>query len=187
MSDDELRALWLRAGGTFHGPFVEFGEMGVTLLWPFLRELLAKAILEAVMSKSKLVPLSELEWIARQYDDSVTTATLADRLYDVCCTVRGILAVPNKDGEEIAALKSQPSDYAELIERLDLAAIASCSCSIKTPEIKYHNEHCVYRVLHDAAAAIGALERRVAEQAVKVSSDHAEAMAKTHKERPEHK
>lgn len=40
-SDDELRALWRAAGGSFHGPVVETGDMPESLLLPFLQALLA--------------------------------------------------------------------------------------------------------------------------------------------------
>lgn len=39
-SDDELRALWVKAGGEFYGPNVETGAMPESKLLPFLRELL---------------------------------------------------------------------------------------------------------------------------------------------------
>jgi len=41
MNDDELRALWRKAGGDFHGPRVETGTMPEAKLLPFLRELQA--------------------------------------------------------------------------------------------------------------------------------------------------
>ena len=40
-SDDELRALWRAAGGSFHGPVVETGDMPESKLLPFLRDLIS--------------------------------------------------------------------------------------------------------------------------------------------------
>jgi hypothetical protein len=39
LSDDELRAMWRKAGGSFHGPNVETGTMPESVLLPFLRAL----------------------------------------------------------------------------------------------------------------------------------------------------
>lgn len=43
MSDDQLRARWIEAGGEFHGPNIETGTMPEARLLPFLRSLLAPA------------------------------------------------------------------------------------------------------------------------------------------------
>lgn len=40
LSDDQLRAIWREAGGTFHGPLVEHGSITEAQLLPFLRSLL---------------------------------------------------------------------------------------------------------------------------------------------------
>ncbi len=40
MTDSELRGLWRKAGGNFHGPSVETGTMPEANLLPFLRELM---------------------------------------------------------------------------------------------------------------------------------------------------
>jgi len=39
MNDDQLRDLWRKAGGDFHGPIVETGTMPEAKLLPFLRSL----------------------------------------------------------------------------------------------------------------------------------------------------
>ena len=41
LTDDELRAYWRSAGGTFYGPRVEHGDMTEALLLPLLRQLRA--------------------------------------------------------------------------------------------------------------------------------------------------
>lgn len=40
MTDEDIRALWLSKGGSFHGPNIETGTMPEAQLLPFLRELL---------------------------------------------------------------------------------------------------------------------------------------------------
>lgn len=42
-TDEELRAIWRAAGGTFHGPHVETGSMSESKLLPFLRSLGAQS------------------------------------------------------------------------------------------------------------------------------------------------
>lgn len=44
LSDDALRALWLKQGGEFHGPNVETGTMPEANLLPFLRSLLGTVV-----------------------------------------------------------------------------------------------------------------------------------------------
>jgi hypothetical protein len=46
-SDNELRQLWLEAGGNFRGPHVETGFMSEEKLLPFLRDLLMHSPVEA--------------------------------------------------------------------------------------------------------------------------------------------
>lgn len=40
MTDEELKKMWLDAGGDFHGPNIETGTMPESSLIPFLRDLL---------------------------------------------------------------------------------------------------------------------------------------------------
>lgn len=40
LTDDDLRAIWRAAGGSFHGPNIEHGSMAEALLLPFLRRLI---------------------------------------------------------------------------------------------------------------------------------------------------
>ncbi len=55
----------------------------------------------------------------------------------------------------------------DLVARLNLACVASCSCLVKTPVIRYHEPLCPYRVMQEAATEIvglrSALEDRVSE------------------------
>lgn len=39
-SDDSLRTLWRQAGGSFHGPHIETGDMPEAQLLPLLRSLM---------------------------------------------------------------------------------------------------------------------------------------------------
>jgi hypothetical protein len=49
MNTQALRAIWLAAGGTFHGPLVEHGSINEEALYPLLKEVaLARAYNEAV-------------------------------------------------------------------------------------------------------------------------------------------
>lgn len=41
MTDHELRDFWRKAGGNFHGPYIETGTMPESQLLPFLRSLVA--------------------------------------------------------------------------------------------------------------------------------------------------
>lgn len=42
LSDDDIRAHWRAAGGEFHGPNVEHGDMPESKLLPYLRSLLSR-------------------------------------------------------------------------------------------------------------------------------------------------
>lgn len=46
LSDDDLRAKWRAAGGSFHGPHIETGTMPESKLLPFMRALLAREAVE---------------------------------------------------------------------------------------------------------------------------------------------
>lgn len=46
-----------------------------------------------------------------------------------------------------------------LIERLQTACIASCSCMTKTHEILYHKENCLYRILRESVDEIEGWEK----------------------------
>ena len=46
--------------------------------------------------------------------------------------------------------------------RLTRATVGSCTCTTKTPDVRYHDAQCLYRVLCDARAAIVALRERAA-------------------------
>jgi hypothetical protein len=48
----------------------------------------------------------------------------------------------------------------ELVKRLVVACVASCTCATKTHEPMHHDEACLYRVLMDAIAEIEASEGR---------------------------
>lgn len=48
MSTEELRAIWLAAGGTFHGRLVEYGSMNEEALYPLLKEVVYARRLEAL-------------------------------------------------------------------------------------------------------------------------------------------
>lgn len=57
------------------------------------------------------------------------------------------------------SLTSKQSDEQRpLVERLNLACVASCDCLVKTPVIHYHNPTCKYRVMQEAANALVALD-----------------------------
>ena len=43
LTDDDLRKMWRRAGGEFHGPNVETGDMPESKLLPFLRRLATRS------------------------------------------------------------------------------------------------------------------------------------------------
>ena len=40
ISDEELREIWRKKGGSFHGPNIETGTMPESILLPWLRELI---------------------------------------------------------------------------------------------------------------------------------------------------
>lgn len=42
-------------------------------------------------------------------------------------------------------------NHRTLIQRIEQACVASCSCVTKTPDWEAHEEDCRYRVLHEAA------------------------------------
>lgn len=44
--------------------------------------------------------------------------------------------------------------YHNLLHRLDLAMLGSCTCVTKTPDFTFHDEQCRYRVLSEASALI---------------------------------
>lgn len=48
-----------------------------------------------------------------------------------------------------------------LVDRLFLGQCASCSCLTKTLDVQYHDEHCRYRLLSEAADRIRILESAV--------------------------
>ena len=39
-------------------------------------------------------------------------------------------------------------------EKLLRKMVASCECSTKTPEVQYHDEMCLYRILNEAVNTI---------------------------------
>lgn len=47
--------------------------------------------------------------------------------------------------------------HSELTRRLARCTVASCRCMTKTPEVQYHAEDCLYRVLNEAIAVIDTL------------------------------
>lgn len=47
--------------------------------------------------------------------------------------------------------------HSELTRRLARCTVASCRCMTKTPEVQYHNEDCLYRVLNEAIVVIDTL------------------------------
>jgi hypothetical protein len=53
---------------------------------------------------------------------------------------------------------SSKEKVAPLVERLNLACVASCDCLVKTPVIHYHEPTCKYRVMQEAANALAALD-----------------------------
>lgn len=48
---------------------------------------------------------------------------------------------------------SMPND---LTLRLARCTVASCGCMTKTPEVRYHDESCLYRVLNEAIEVLDA-------------------------------
>lgn len=50
----------------------------------------------------------------------------------------------------------------DLMHRIALACVASCQCVTKTPQYEFHSLECRYRVLMEASARIGRLERAIA-------------------------
>jgi hypothetical protein len=42
----------------------------------------------------------------------------------------------------------------ELVGRLHVEMVARCNCDVKSPELKYHDKGCTFRVLGDAASYI---------------------------------
>lgn len=67
ISDDQLRELWRKAGGSFHGPIVEHGSIEEAKLLPFLRSLLqpnaaevGRLVHEAVAAAVKPLTPAEL-------------------------------------------------------------------------------------------------------------------------------
>lgn len=44
--------------------------------------------------------------------------------------------------------------YHDLLHRMDLAMLGSCTCVTKTPDIAFHDEKCRYRVLREASAEL---------------------------------
>lgn len=45
-------------------------------------------------------------------------------------------------------------DPADLVQRLDLSTVASCTCLTKTPEVRFHDPMCRYRILREASAVL---------------------------------
>jgi hypothetical protein len=45
----------------------------------------------------------------------------------------------------------------DLTTRLARCTVASCRCLTKTPEVRYHDESCLYRVLNEAIEVLDAL------------------------------
>jgi hypothetical protein len=45
-------------------------------------------------------------------------------------------------------------DPAELVRRLEMATVASCTCLTKPPEVRFHDPMCRSRLLSEAAAAL---------------------------------
>jgi hypothetical protein len=49
---------------------------------------------------------------------------------------------------------SQRETIEDVAHRLRIGQIASCSCETKTPEVKYHQPYCRYRLLEEGATEI---------------------------------
>jgi hypothetical protein len=47
----------------------------------------------------------------------------------------------------------------DIVFKLLLATSSSCSCLTKTPELKYHNDICTYRVIMEAIDEINELRK----------------------------
>ena len=45
-------------------------------------------------------------------------------------------------------------DPGDLLHRLDMATLASCTCLTKTDQVEFHNPMCRYRLLREAAMVI---------------------------------
>ncbi len=58
------------------------------------------------------------------------------------------LFVSNAGGEIVVV------DPAEMVDRLFLGAVASCSCLTKSPDVLAHDRSCRYRLLMEAAWVI---------------------------------
>jgi hypothetical protein len=65
LTDDELRSMWLQAGGKFHGPNVETGRMPESLLLPFLRSIAQPA--EPAEAQPSSMPREALQAIMLAY------------------------------------------------------------------------------------------------------------------------
>ena len=50
----------------------------------------------------------------------------------------------------------------DICYRLTRATVGACTCMTKTPDVRYHDAQCLYRVLCDARAEIVALRERAA-------------------------
>ena len=77
----------------------------------------------------------------------------------------------------------------EITERLSLGQISICNCLIKTPEVRYHDKNCKYRIMDDAIEYIKELEsentilkdrldasEHIAKSIAKAASEEAEAL-----------
>ncbi len=47
-----------------------------------------------------------------------------------------------------------------MLEKLNSAMVASCTCATKTPEVEWHHESCHYRLFFEAGAVIFRLRKK---------------------------
>ena len=59
----------------------------------------------------------------------------------------------------------------DLLFKLRVASVVSCSCLTKTPDIRYHSESCLYRLLTEASDAIKQLREDI-------NTEHGDLIAK---------
>ena len=73
---------------------------------------------------------------------------------------RVLTGIPDgfRPAEEVVIIEEEPvpdrPDPAMLLQKLDMSTMASCICRTRTPDIRFHDPMCRYRLLRQAAAVI---------------------------------
>jgi hypothetical protein len=104
---------------------------------------------------------------ARQLIEAERTGRMdwgeANRVSD---RIAQLLAIP-----ELELHNSEHAEVSNLKLRLLLASVGACSCLTKTPDIRYHGENCLYRLLTEASDAIKQLREEI-------NTDHTDLISK---------